>query len=264
MTNADDQTPHTPSTPRARRLAGLAGIDSRQLNGTGAGGRVRAADVIAAIDSDDPGAPRVSQATRILDATEVVRFATQLEQNCRRGEDPPTCGDMLIKAAATALQIHPQLAADGCHIGTGLLSNNWVAWPVLRDADGLSLRRIAKLHRDLQDAARGGRLAPTVEQPPPAVLVIDAAIWNLDSLSPWIPSWASVLISIGRVTQVSSGAEPSADEDEGQGESEARRPSHQAQLELVINTDRVAAPTAIRYFQEVAELLQSPHWMVTA
>jgi pyruvate dehydrogenase E2 component (dihydrolipoamide acetyltransferase) len=130
------------ASPRARRLAAERGLDLRPLRGSGPGGAVLAADVIAAADRPAAGLPEeaVAPATRPVAApsvgtvwrimaermtaswtsaphfylvreVNVSRLVAWRERATRQTAARITYTDLLIKLVAAALSRHPRLNA---------------------------------------------------------------------------------------------------------------------------------------------------------
>ena len=140
-------SPPAPSSPRARRVARERGVDVGTIRGSGAGGRVRERDVLAAVATG--GVPRSSSSssgagvatmpgatavpitqTRRTIARQMVRsrqetvpvtltawadatalVAARAALKAADGPEAATLNDMLLKALADTLFAHPLLAA---------------------------------------------------------------------------------------------------------------------------------------------------------
>ena len=133
----------TRSSPRARRAAEARGVDITRVHGSGAGGRVRERDVLAAAAPDGPArhaADRAAAApgatalpitqTRRTIARQMVRsrqetvpvtltawadatalLAARAAHKAAHGPEAATLNDMLLEAVADTLLGHPLLAA---------------------------------------------------------------------------------------------------------------------------------------------------------
>jgi pyruvate dehydrogenase E2 component (dihydrolipoamide acetyltransferase) len=135
-------SPWAPSSPRARRAARERGVDVTAISGSGAGGRVRERDVLAAAATGTvprggaaeptvPGAATVPIAqTRRTIARQMVRsrqetvpvtltawadatalLAARAALKAADGPEAATLNDMLLQALARTLLAHPLLAA---------------------------------------------------------------------------------------------------------------------------------------------------------
>ena len=191
-------------TPVARRLAERHGVDADRLEGTGPGGRVTKEDVKRAVDagtapaleSKSPGepphdvvpltgirrvtaerlsahwtsAPQVTEGIDI-DMTEVRACRTAKRDEWRAAFGiMPSLNDLVLKAAAVALEAHPTLNAafvDGSihryreiNLGVAVDVEDGLVVPVLRNAGQLDLGAVASAVADLTARARTGKLAP--------------------------------------------------------------------------------------------------------
>jgi pyruvate dehydrogenase E2 component (dihydrolipoamide acetyltransferase) len=189
------------SSPRARRAAQDRGLDVAAIRGSGAGGRVRERDVLAAAASGPasrgnvapvtppPGATAVPiTQTRRTIARQMVRsrqetvsvtltawadatalLAARAALKAAAGPEAPTLNDMLLKALADMLLVHPLLAArwedahlalpgDRIDIGLAVDAAGGLVVPVVRDVAASPLAEVAHQTRWLVERARSGRL----------------------------------------------------------------------------------------------------------
>jgi pyruvate dehydrogenase E2 component (dihydrolipoamide acetyltransferase) len=181
------------ASPRARRVAGELGIEWRTLTGTGAGGRIREADVRAAAGRVDarsgeenrltPRRKAIAQRLRhsrdmtvpvTLTTTADVTNLVGLRQQFKSGGASvvPAYTDLVASLAARVLRQHPQLAVrwedghnslraishDEIHIGIAVDTAAGLLVPVLREVLRKSIATIAEESRELAARARTGRL----------------------------------------------------------------------------------------------------------
>ncbi|MGH7476315.1 MAG: dihydrolipoamide acetyltransferase family protein, partial [Longimicrobiales bacterium] len=196
------------ASPLARRLAAENDIALQELRGSGPGGRIIKRDIEAAIQ--EGGAPRAAPAARARpqpqaeDVVEVPlsqmrktiakRLATSIGPvptfyltiepdvgrllDARAGinarleasGEKVSVNDMVIKAVAAALRLHPEVnAAWGdtvirrygrVHIGVAVAIDDGLITPVVRDADQKGVAEIARDVRELASRAREKRLQP--------------------------------------------------------------------------------------------------------
>lgn len=178
------------ASPLVRRDAVAAGVDLNEVAASGPGGRVRRADVSAATiaASPRPGAPleiipmkgmraviasrmhsslqEMAQLTHGMEATmdAAVALRQQLKQ---QWETAPTITDLVVRAAALALQDHPRLNAtvetdrivvhSDINVGLAVALDDGLVVPVVRSADRLTLSGIAAETKRLAEACRAGR-----------------------------------------------------------------------------------------------------------
>ena len=188
--------------PIARRLAAENGIDLASVPGSGPRGRVTVEDVKAAIGSAngasvvaapapaaaavapaEPAAlPRLRRLTaeRMTLSQQVPQFDVFREVDtasmaglvARLRDDgvPLSVNDVLVKAYARTLAVHPRLNAafadgpaivqhDAVHVGLAVATDGGLMVPVIRDAAGSALAAIAAERKRLVAAAREGAIA---------------------------------------------------------------------------------------------------------
>jgi pyruvate dehydrogenase E2 component (dihydrolipoamide acetyltransferase) len=186
------------ASPLARRIARERGIDLAQIAGTGPEGRVIAEDVEKAAARPAavaaPAAPEeefelaeltstrktiarrltaaweapVFQLTVTADASDLVATREQMVELMREGDTKPTVSDVLTRLVASALVRHRPVNAhfvDGklhrfaaANVGLAVAAPAGLVVPVIRDADGKSVRQIAADRADLVTRARDGKL----------------------------------------------------------------------------------------------------------
>ena len=116
------------------------------------------------------GAPQVTEGIDI-DMTEVRAFRTTNRDEWRsKFGVMPSLNDIVLKAAAIALEVHPVLNAafvDGTihryreiNLGVAVDVEDGLVVPVLRNAGQLDLGRIASVVADLTARAKAGKLTP--------------------------------------------------------------------------------------------------------
>ncbi len=190
-------------SPYAKKLAAEKGIDPRGLNGSGPKGRIVAADVEAApASSNGVGMPAQSIAfqgeayrdepmnmmrrsiakkmfeskttTPHFQARSKVRMEALLAARGRIKQDFPdmkvSINDLLIKACATALRLHPNINCqflgdsvrylNSVDIAVAVGIDDGLITPVIHHADRKGLLAISKEMRDLAGRARDKKLQP--------------------------------------------------------------------------------------------------------
>lgn len=191
------------ASPLAKRTAAERGIDLRSLRGSGPDGRILQKDVEAAPPTaarpqqaapaasapaparapDGPPskmrqaiARRMSQSKREaphyyllvdIDMTEAMSLRTRVNETL--GEDARvSINDLIVRAAALALQRHPQFNAtiegetvtrhDQQHICIGIALDDGLIAPALVGAGSMTLAQVASATKDLVGRAKGGSL----------------------------------------------------------------------------------------------------------
>jgi pyruvate dehydrogenase E2 component (dihydrolipoamide acetyltransferase) len=181
-------------------MAAEAGVDLNSLKGSGPQGRVIKRDIEAAIEQAASQAAPAQAAAPAGEVTEVElssmrrTIAKRLVQSkapvphfyltvdvamerlwdayqALRAENyPVSLNDVIIKATASALKLHPELNAsfagdrvkqyNRVHIGIAVALEDGLITPVVRDADTKSLTEIAAEAKALAERARSRRLQP--------------------------------------------------------------------------------------------------------
>src|ERR687891_341737 len=214
------------ASPLARRRAREAGIDLAQVQGTGPGGAVTAADLDAAMatgaPSEDAGPPTVSavwrrMAERVTASwTTAPHFYLSREVAAERlvawrgqpGEDvPPT--DPLLWLAARALERHPEANAvwegDGpkrvkeINIGIAVAVADGLIVPVLHRANELEVMAVAERRRDVVDRTRRGELRPD-DVAGGTFTVSNLGMFGVDSFAAIVNGPQAAILAVGRVT----------------------------------------------------------------
>lgn len=197
------------ASPLARRIASDKGVDLGSLQGSGPGGRIIRIDVETAepsiarepskekVSLAEPGGKgeietielnRVQQtiARRMAESKATVpHFTLRTEVDMRRAvavreafkaedgmEDlaTPSYNDLVVKASARALRLHPRANGsyeDGSfrlysriNVGIAVAARDALIVPVLHDVDRKDLRSIATESRGLAERVRSGEITP--------------------------------------------------------------------------------------------------------
>ena len=233
-------------TPVARRLAERHGVDADRLDGTGPGGRVTKEDVKRAIDagtapalesttqsraSGEPPhdvvpltgirrvtaqrlsahwtvAPQVTEGIDI-DMTEVRALRTASRDAWRAGFGVmPSLNDIVLKAAAVALEAHPALNSAfvdgaihryrGINLGVAVDVEDGLVVPVLRNAGQLDLGGIASAVAELTARAKAGKL--TLEDIEGGTFTVsNLSALGVDWFTPVLNPPQCALLGVGRL-----------------------------------------------------------------
>ena len=185
-------------SPVVSRLAAERGVDLARVTGTGAGGRVRKQDVLAAerpLHSESPYRPepesepagQLSRMRRAIGAhmkrsletaatctTWMEADMSRVERARREAKASSLLGvtalPIVARAAMDALAEHPALNAtlegerytrhEVVHLGVAVsLGEDGLIVPVIRDAHAMTVEQLGLAIRDLARRARGGALA---------------------------------------------------------------------------------------------------------
>ncbi|MCY3754723.1 MAG: dihydrolipoamide acetyltransferase family protein [Alphaproteobacteria bacterium] len=232
-------------TPVARRLAERHGVDADRLEGTGPGGRVTKEDVQRAVasgtappleekPSGEPahdvialegirrvtaerlsahwtGTPQVTEGLDIdMTAMRAFRNANRSEWRAAYGI-VPALNDIVLKAAAAALEANPALNAafvDGAihryreiNLGMAVDVEDGLVVPVLRGAGRLDLGGIAHAAADLTARARSRKLAPA-DFEGATFTVTNLAALGVDWFTPVLNPPQCAILGVGRMRRM--------------------------------------------------------------
>jgi pyruvate dehydrogenase E2 component (dihydrolipoamide acetyltransferase) len=223
------------SSPRARRVASELEIDWRTLSGTGAGGRIRESDVLAAaaaprVPTSPAGENRLTPRRKAIaqrlrhsrDMTVPVTLTTtadvtnlvSLRQQFKSADTSiaPAYTDLVACLAARVLRRHPQLAArweDGndvlrtvadteIHIGIAVDTSAGLLVPVVREVLRKSLVAVADEARSLAQRARDGQLTAT-EMQGAVMTVSNLGGFGIDAFTPVINYPEISILGLGAI-----------------------------------------------------------------
>ena len=224
------------ATPLARKVAEINSVDLAGVPGSGAGGRIRKADVEARAGSI--GAPprkagaegtwvpitgmrraiadkmlrshqQVPSVTLVTRA-DVTELAALRERMNAGGVGKVSYTDFIVRACATALREHPVVnsAIEGdrilhieeINIGIAVALENGLIVPVIRGADGMSVRQIAAESRRLAERARTGALTPA-EYAGGSFTVTNLGMYGITEFTPIINVPESAILGVGAIEE---------------------------------------------------------------
>jgi pyruvate dehydrogenase E2 component (dihydrolipoamide acetyltransferase) len=226
-------------SPRARRLAKEQGIDLAKVKGSGPGGEIHAADVVAAAPTIATNsavttiaklmAKRVAEAWTTVPHFFVVREADAGALNSAREQLQGEIGlshktkltitDLLVAAVARTLVRHPEMNAswiDGSvqnnpeiNISVAVAVESGVVAPVIHKANRLSLGEIASLRHQLSQRARAGRLRPA-DVTGGTFTLSNLGMFDVDEFTAIITPPQAAVLAVGRIADrvVVIGGEP--------------------------------------------------------
>ena len=230
----------SPSSPMARKLARELGVDLAQVRGTGPGGRITKDDVErAAAAPPAPAAAPVfasgedkvvpvrgmrktiaarmfeslhssAQLTMDMDANmdDAVKLRNQLVDEWQDEGVRPTYTDLVIRAAAKALEKHPLMNSvfgeaemtlrGDINVGMAVALEEGLIVPVVRHANQLSMKELARESARLAQAARDGALTPDDLQD--GTFTVSAlGMFGVDAFTPIINAPQSGILGVNRL-----------------------------------------------------------------
>jgi pyruvate dehydrogenase E2 component (dihydrolipoamide acetyltransferase) len=279
----------TRASPLAKRIAAELGVDLGRVQGTGPGGRITRDDVEAAAKAARAAAPvahtrtpehatripvkgmRRTIATRMkaslaesaqltMDMDVVMDDAVRLREQLVAEWEPegvrPTYTDIVIRAAAKALRVHPLMNSvfgeseitllDEIHIGVAVAVEEGLVVPVLRNVAERSLKEIAIESAALARKTREGKLA--LDDMSGGTFTVTAlGMFGVDSFTPILNAPQSGILGVNRIR-----------DDVGW---DGDRPVKQKRMRLSLTWDHRAldgAPAA-RFLGTVRDLLEAPY-----
>jgi len=178
-----------PISPKARRLAKERGVDISTLRGSGPGGEILAADIVAAAESTSGPASSIARlmaerttqswttvphffVTREVEAAPLLRARESLAPAVEEAHGVSlTLTDLIVAVVARVLLKHPLINAswrDGAvrlnpdtNVGVAMAVSEGVVVPVIPGADKMRIGEIGWQIRQLSERARTGRLRPS-------------------------------------------------------------------------------------------------------
>lgn len=285
--------PAAPSSPMARKLARELGVELAQVQGSGPGGRITQEDVQAAARRTAPPATAAqpepapalasgedravavrgmrktiakrmfeslhssAQLTMDMDVNmdDAVKLRGQLLDEWRDESIRPTYTDLVIRAAAKALEKHPLMNSrfgeaeltllGDIHVGMAVALEEGLIVPVVRHANRLTLKALATESGRLAEAARTGALLPDDLQG--GTFTVSAlGMFGVDSFTPILNAPQSGILGVNRIREGLRW--------------EGERPVKTQLMRLSLTWDHRAldgAPAA-QFLASVKELLEAP------
>jgi pyruvate dehydrogenase E2 component (dihydrolipoamide acetyltransferase) len=217
----------TAASPKARRLAAERGADIRTLRGSGPGGAVLAADILAAPRAHPPEEHPVGTVWRrmaermtaswttaphfyLFREVDVSRLRSWRELANRDAGARVTYTDLLVKLVAAALTRHPGLNAswkDGVitrraeiNIGVAVAIEDGLIVPVIHRADTLSLAEIAARREDVVSRSQAGKLRPDDIQGG-GFTISNLGMYGVDAFSAIVNPPQAAILAVGRIAE---------------------------------------------------------------
>lgn len=283
------------ASPLARKMAREQGIDLRLLTGSGPGGRIEQRDVLAYLEAQTfssttapagiaaPKAEARSEplpylrkvmAQRMTQAFQTVpHFYLTIEVDMEEAlvlrhqlnsldETLPkvSINDLIIKAAALAIQKHPLVNAyvegdrlyypAGIHIGIAVAVPDGLLVAVIKHCEGKSLRQIAKEANLLAEKARAGKLTPD-EMTGNTFTISNLGMYEIDEFSAIINPPACAILAVGAVRKVPFITEENTIQ-------------VRSRMKITLSCDHrvLDGATAALFLQELKRYLQQPMWLL--
>jgi len=219
-------------SPKARRLAKEKNVDISRLRGSGPGGEIVTADVLAAgaqpapapVEIETPGAvgrlmaERTTQSwttvphffvSRDVDAGALVKAREQMASTVEQTRGVRlTHTDFLVAAVARTLTKHRRLNAswiDGkirlnpeINVAVAMAVEGGVVAAVISNTNVLTLAEIAVQRRDLAERARAGRLRPA-DITGATFTISNLGMYQVDAFSAIISPPQAAILAVGSI-----------------------------------------------------------------
>lgn len=152
----------------------------------------------------------MAQLTLTMDAwmDEAVSLRRQLVDEWAADGVRPSFTDLVLRAVAKAVPQHPLANAEfrgteivahpDIHVGMAVAVDSGLVVPVIRHADRLTLKDLAKESSRLADGARSGKLGPD-EYAGATISVTPLGMFGVDAFTPIINPPNSVILGVGRI-----------------------------------------------------------------
>jgi pyruvate dehydrogenase E2 component (dihydrolipoamide acetyltransferase) len=227
------------ATPVAKRVAAQQDVDLTQVKGSGPGGRIVEADVLAVVSQREKAATTPSARPRIEKRVPMAGLRRSLAERLRhtlataasttltreadadtlmaarrrlaeRFGSAPSYDALFIKLFAAALHEHPELNAivenetivqlDDVHIGFAVAVPGGLVVPVVHNADATPLEEITRSVQELSNRVLAGRLQPSDVEGGTAT-ISNLGGQGIDAFTPILNGSQSVILGIGRIAE---------------------------------------------------------------
>ena len=214
-------------------------------------------------------APHIYLDTEI-DMTEAQRWRQRVGRSLRdKGESAPSVTALLIRAAAAALKVYPEVNATlepgalqgkdairrwrAVNIGVAVDTDQALLTPVIRNAQQLSLLELARELRRLTQAARQGKLKPD-ELAGGTFTISNLGMYGIDTFHAIIPPGQSAILAVGKVAKRAEVVE------EGDTERIEVRPM----MKVSLSADHrvLDGGSASRFLQQLKTFLEDPYLLL--
>lgn len=227
------------ATPVAKRIAAQHGVDLKQVTGSGPGGRIVEADVLALVSKDQSAGRTASPERRAAERISMVGLRHSLAERLRntlttaasttltreasadvlvaarnrlteRLGQAPSYDALFIKLFATALRERPELNSmiekdsiarfADINVGFAVATPHGLLVPVVPNADSALFAAVVAKVKELTDRVLSGRLQPTDLEGGTAT-ISNLGIHGIDAFTPILNGSQSVILGIGRIAQ---------------------------------------------------------------
>lgn len=216
-TQAAPPGPPSRLTPAARRRARELGLDPERI-AAAASGTVPLSDVERLAPAATPAvspmrrhiAQQMTRSAQEVPQFSISRDVDMTAANERRSGAGVSYMDSIIVATAKALQEHAAfrshfengtiVASEDVHIGVAVAVGDGLLVPVIRDAARREAGDIARERKELEEAARGGRL-PAAASTGAALTISNLGTYDVDRFTALVNPPEAAILAVGRVAE---------------------------------------------------------------
>lgn len=223
-----ERAPRVAASPAVRRLAEERGVDLSLVRGSGPGGRIEKADVLAALEgvsADGQILPphRQALARRLSRSAAIPQFsvgvtvdmtsaAGVLARDRAAGASGLTYTHLLLRAVAAALRAHPAMnvvwvdagprrrTLDRVDVGLAVAGDDSLLVVTIPEPDALSRRELVELTERAAEEARAGRVSERFGAPV-AVTLSNLGMVGVDRFTAVIDPDQTAILASGAVVE---------------------------------------------------------------
>lgn len=276
------------ASPLAKKLAEKTGMDLSTVTGTGAAGKIMKEDVEKAAPAATANVPIQTSDKSILstvpykgirkiigdklaeskftaphlyftDAVDTTNMTTFRKQMNEVSERKITVSDLLVYAAAKALQKFPGINSslsegniityESINIGVAVAGDNGLIVPVIKNVQEKSLTKISEENRSLVDKAKKGSLIPE-EYSGGTFSISNLGMFGIGNFTAIINPPESAILSISSVRKT-----PVVVEEDGADKIVARPMMN---IQISVDHRLIDGLLAAQFVQYMKELLENP------
>ena len=217
---ADEAPAKVQAAPAVRRLAQEHGVDLAQVQGSGPGGRVERADVLALVGDSDTGEPvsrhRRALAARLVRSAAIPQFTVGVTVDMTAAlpliEGTVTLTHLLLQAIARSLRAHPEMnrlwVDDGprlrqverADVGLAVAGDDTLLVVTIPEPDLVPLPQLAREAGRVALAARDGAV-PADNRGPVAITLSNLGMAGVDRFTALIDPDQTAILAAGRVVE---------------------------------------------------------------
>ena len=217
---ADEAPAKVQAAPAVRRLAQEHGVDLAQVQGSGPGGRVERADVLALVAGGNEGelvsGHRRALAARLVRSAAIPQFTVGVTVDMTAAmpliEGTVSLTHVLLQAIARSLRAHPEMnrlwvdegprlrALDRVDVGLAVAGDDTLLVVTIPEPDLLALPQLAREAGRAALAARDGTV-PAENRGPAAITLSNLGMTGVDRFTALIDPDQTAILAAGRVDE---------------------------------------------------------------